>query len=70
MDRTPTDDELAGMQWWNSMTEAERVKALEAAGWKSSGTWTPSAADAWTAHNRRFGLDEKQALPINLSKSP
>jgi hypothetical protein len=69
-DRNPTADELAGMQWWNSMTEAERAQALEAAGWKSGGTWTPSAADAWTAHKQHFGLDEKQAPPINLSKSP
>jgi hypothetical protein len=29
----PTADEQAGMQWWNSMTEAERAQALEAAGW-------------------------------------
>jgi hypothetical protein len=70
MDRTPTADELAGIQWWNSMTEVERAKALEAAGWKSGGTWTPSAADAWTAHKRRFGLDEKQYPPFNPSKSP
>jgi len=52
MDRTPTADELAGMQWWNSMTEEERAKALEAAGWKSGGTWTPSAADAWAEHKK------------------
>jgi hypothetical protein len=32
--RSPTADEQAGMQWWNSMTEAERAQALEAAGWK------------------------------------
>jgi hypothetical protein len=57
MDRTPTADELAGIQWWNSMTEVERAKALEAAGWKSGGTWTPSAADAWTVHKQRFGSD-------------
>jgi hypothetical protein len=70
MDRTPTADELAGIQWWNSMTEAERAKALEAAGWKSGGTWTPSAADAWIAHKQRFGLDEKQsAPPTNPSKN-
>jgi hypothetical protein len=52
----PTADELAGIEWWNSMTEAERAKALEAAGWKSGGTWTPSVADAWVAHKKRFGF--------------
>lgn len=62
-DRRPTADELAGMQWWNSMTEAERAKALEAAGWSSGGTWTPSAADAWAAHKQRSGPDENQSVP-------
>ena len=67
----PTADEIAGMQWWNSMTEAERAQALEAAGWKSGGTWTPSAADAWATHKKRFGLDEtRSVLPINPSKIP
>ena len=50
--RQPTADEQAGMQWWNSMTEAERAQALEAAGWKPGGTWTPSAADAWAQHKK------------------
>ncbi len=44
------------MQWWNSLTEAERAQALEAAGWKSGGTSTPSAADAWDVHKKRMGL--------------
>ncbi|MGC2030609.1 MAG: hypothetical protein WA642_11355 [Steroidobacteraceae bacterium] len=67
----PTADEIAGMQWWNSMTEAERAQALEAAGWKSGGTWTPSAADAWATHKKRFGLDETRSVsPINPSKIP
>ena len=57
MDRTSTADELAGMQWWNSMTEEERAKALEAAGWKSGSTWTPSAADAWAEHKKRFAVN-------------
>jgi hypothetical protein len=46
------------MHWWNSMTEAERAKALEAAGWKSGGTWTPSAADAWREHKRRLLIEQ------------
>jgi len=54
--RSPTADEQAGMQWWNSLTEAARAKALEAAGWKSGGAWTPSAADAWTLHKKCMGL--------------
>jgi hypothetical protein len=54
----PTADEIAGMQWWNSMTEAERAKALEAAGWRSGGTWTPSAADAWALYKKRLDLKE------------
>lgn len=70
-DRKPTADELAGMQWWNSMTEAERARALEVAGWTSGGTWTPSAADAWTVHKQRLGLDEKQSDPAtNPSRIP
>ena len=47
------------------MTEAERTKALELAGWKSDGTWTPSAADAWTVHKQRFGHDNA----LNPSKN-
>ena len=50
--RPPTSDEIAGMQWWNSMIEVERARALKAAGWKSGSTWTPSAADAW-AHYKK-----------------
>ncbi len=54
--RRPTAKEQAGIQWWNSLTEAERAAALKAAGWKSGGAWTPSAADAWTVHKMRSGL--------------
>ena len=61
----PTADEIAGMQWWNSMTETERARALAAAGWKSGGAWTPSAADAWAVHKRRAGLDEDLAPSKN-----
>jgi len=51
-DRKPTADELAGMQWWNSLSEAGRAKALRDAGWKSGEAWTPSAADAWAHHKK------------------
>jgi hypothetical protein len=70
-DRKPTADELAGMEWWNSMTEAERATALEAVGWKSGSTWALSAADAWTVHKQRFALNEKRSVPpTNPSKTP
>ncbi len=51
-EREPTADDLAGMKWWNDMTEAERAKALADAGWKSGAAWTPSAADAWAHHKK------------------
>jgi hypothetical protein len=50
--RPPTADEIAGMEWWNSMTEVERARALEAAGWKSGGSWTPGVADAWVHYKK------------------
>jgi hypothetical protein len=53
--RVPTADEIAGMRWWNSMTEAERAQALEAVGWKSGVTWTPSAAEAWAHYKKTRG---------------
>lgn len=40
--REPTADEIAGMRWWNALTEAERSKWLSVAG-------TAVAADAWAA---------------------
>jgi len=45
----------AGMEWWNSLTESERTKALENAGWRSGGAWTPSAADAWALQKLVLG---------------
>jgi hypothetical protein len=48
----PTADERAGIEWWNALTEAERAQALRAAGWRSDGKYTPSAADAWVHHKR------------------
>jgi len=51
-EREPTADDLAGMKWWNDMTEAERAKTLADAGWKSGAAWTPSAADAWAHHKK------------------
>jgi hypothetical protein len=53
MGREPTPDEADGIAWWNALTEAERARALEDAGYKSGGTFTPSPADAWAEHKRR-----------------
>jgi hypothetical protein len=50
------------MNWWNSLSELERAQALKAAGWKSGGTWTPSPADAWAAHQRRMGQGAPTAV--------
>lgn len=50
--RQPTADEIAGMCWWNNLTEPERATALKMAGWQHGGTYTPSAADAWAWHQR------------------
>jgi hypothetical protein len=58
--RPPTADEQAGIDWWNGLTEAQRREALCAAGWRSGGTWTPSAADAWALHKSRLGLETAQ----------
>jgi hypothetical protein len=54
-DRKPTADELAGMQWWNSLSEAQRATALRDAGWQPSGLGTPSVAAAW-AHYKKTSL--------------
>lgn len=60
--RRPTSDERAGMGWWNSLSEAERAKPLEDAGWKSGGTYTPSAAEAWAEHKKRTGYRAPTAV--------
>jgi TRAP-type C4-dicarboxylate transport system substrate-binding protein len=41
----PTADELAGLAWWNGLTEEQRRAALEAAN-------TAIAAEAWRHHCR------------------
>ncbi len=46
----PTKDELAGMAWWNSLTERQRAQALKVAGWNPASADGPSAADAWATH--------------------
>ena len=54
----------AGLSWWNSMTEPERAQALKAAGWKSGGTYTPSAADAWDAFKHRARMAAATRKPL------
>ena len=39
-DREPTEDEQAGIAWWNSLTEASRAEWLRIAG-------SAKPADAW-----------------------
>lgn len=46
MDREPTPDEQAGIDWWNRLTEVER------AFWFGKAGGTGSAADAWEAYKR------------------
>ncbi len=55
MGRKPTDDEAAGMAWWNALTEAQREQALRDAGWRPGGADVPSVADAWALHKKRSG---------------
>ena len=62
MKQEPTTDERAGMNWWNSLSELERAQALKAAGWRSGGTRTPSAADAWAEHKKRMGQGAPTAV--------
>jgi hypothetical protein len=44
-ERTPTPDERAGMNWWNSLSERERAKWLAEAG-------SAKPVDAWEAYKR------------------
>lgn len=43
---TPTDDELAGMEWWNALSEYERRRWMKFAG------DTGRVADAWNEWKR------------------
>jgi hypothetical protein len=68
-EREPTDDELKGMAWWNSMTELQRAAAMqlakaktvaEAWDWQKQ-AWETEGFDVKTAYPRRGGVtqDEK-----------
>jgi hypothetical protein len=68
-ERKPTDDELKGMAWWNSMTEQQRAAAMQVAkantaaeawDWQKQ-AWETEGFDVKTAYPRRGGVtqDEK-----------
>lgn len=44
-DRKPNADEIAGMAWWNNVTEPARAEILRA-----TPNWT--VAEAWARHQR------------------
>ena len=44
-DREPTADEIAGMCWWNTLSETERAAWLR----RAAEVGGSSAADAWKA---------------------
>lgn len=48
--RNPTADEIAGMQWWNSLTEAERANWLARAD-------SAVPTEAWAANKCQGRLD-------------
>jgi hypothetical protein len=67
--REPTFDALAGITWWNSMTEPERAEALAAAAWKAGGRSTPSASDAWARHNpqqKALKMQQPEIIRVEL----
>jgi len=45
IEREATDDERAGMDWWNALSESERAEWLARAG-------SAKPADAWAAYKR------------------
>ncbi|RWC69652.1 MAG: hypothetical protein EOS71_27635 [Mesorhizobium sp.] len=58
LNRNPTADEIAGMQWWNSLTEAERANWLARAD-------SAVPAEAWAAYKRQVPLDLQPAAGIH-----
>ena len=45
--RVATDDDVAGMRWWNAMSPGQRALALRSAN-------TAVAAEAWAYHKARY----------------
>ncbi|RFB76616.1 hypothetical protein [Methylovirgula sp. 4M-Z18] len=59
IDRTPTDDERAGMAWWNVLTEPSRQYWMRMAG------NTGIVADAWAVYKQTM-LDDGRDEDGNL----
>ncbi|MER9304259.1 hypothetical protein [Mesorhizobium sp. M0496] len=57
--RDPTADEMAGMQWWNSLTEAERADWLVRA-------QSAVPAEAWAAYKRHGAYDSHPRRHVPL----
>jgi hypothetical protein len=55
-DREPTEDESAGLQWWNRLDEHARCYWTERAG------NTGRALDAWEAYKRERGADDSREM--------
>jgi hypothetical protein len=51
-ERKPTADEIAGMAWWNGMTEAQRATAMQIA--KAT-----TAAQAWDYQKLMMQIEEE-----------
>ena len=49
-----TADEIAGMAWWNNLTEAQRAEVL-----RTTPNWT--VAEAWARHKRGGTVDGNDA---------
>jgi hypothetical protein len=66
-DPTPTNNEQAGMDWWNGLSEVARAFWIKQTG--------PSIADAWARHQALAGLTindaprapEDAAQPVELA---
>ena len=54
LEREPTADELAGIEWWNSMSEPRRADWLQLAD-------SARPADAWAEFKRRSLDDQPEA---------
>jgi hypothetical protein len=65
----PTYDEVARQNWWNSMTEPDRTRALEAAGAKPgeagiAAAWAQFKAPRVAQLLRHPSLDEDFGPPV------
>jgi hypothetical protein len=58
--REPSADDLAGVEWWNSLSEPRRSDWLRLAD-------STKPADAWTEYKRRVQGDHTKVTAANLS---